>query len=521
MSTLPVITRANRKVASAAFNLGPRIRPKFTACEYSSIKARGSLAAYSTTASKQSSSNTNSPSDGAAQHRTRTPLQQLAARITAHADALAEFCTKGSHTHTLEMSKAHMTGESPRLLPADAPAAVLAEQTGLQDALSEAAILATDAEDFVPGLAVRNNQFGCLRWICHFRIPEALPVTGPALPYATVADKTGVPLHQLQSIARMAMLAGFLSEPEPGHLAHSALSAAMVRQPALMEWARFVTATSAPMVPAMVEATERWGEDRSPNKTAYAAAWQTELALFPHVASDPGLQARYSAYMRVMTQSKGMALRHVLEGWEAGWSALSDRGGVLVDVGGNLGHAGISIAKGFPGIKVVVQDRDEVIDRAREEVAPGLQLEDQDVKLHVAFQGHDFFLPQPERPQGFGAEGKGDVYLLRQILHDWGDEQSVTILRNLSAALELSGPGGRLVIMDTVLPEPGQISRTEEALLRVRDLTMQQAHNAHERSRAEWEGLFRRADPRLKIQRIVQPFKSLMGIIEVALDQEN
>ena len=458
-----------------------------------------------------------------------TPLQALSARISAHADALAAAAAEQAHPpRSLRPSPANPA----RLLPADAPAWARAEQVALRDALSEAAQLATDATEFVPELAVRHNQFACVRWLCHFRIPTLLPlepegVTGgdqpeagaptfATRPYATVAEAAGVPEHQLRSIARMAMLAGFLAEPVAGQLGHSALSAAMVAQPGLLEWARFVTGTSAPMATAMVEATERWGGDRSIAHTAYAAAWHTDLPLFAHVAADPDLQARYPAYMRAVTQSEGLALTHLLEGWRAGWASAASAGAVLVDVGGSAGHASAALARAFPGLRAVVQDRAEVVARADAEDAPRLRAEG----LSIAFQAHDFFTPQPARPAAFENEGKGDVYLLRQILHDWGDERSITILSHLAAALQQGGPNARLVVMDTVLPSPGQGSRSEEAVLRVRDLTMLQAHNAHERSKAEWDELLAKAHPSLEIRQVVQPFKSLMAVIEIAIKSD-
>ncbi|RYP62691.1 hypothetical protein DL769_007198 [Monosporascus sp. CRB-8-3] len=366
-----------------------------------------------------------------------------------------------------------------RLLPADAPASARAEQVALRDALAEASLLATAATEFVPDLALRNNHFASVRWLCHFDIPSSSPwkqrtrmapateqaTARPSSPrglYSAVSEVARVPEHQLRSIARMAVL----------------------------------------------------GADRPISKTAYAVAWQTYLPLFKHIAADPDLQARYAAYMRVMPQSEGMALGHLLEGRKAGWADLDRKGAVLVDVGGSAGHASVTLARAFPGIKAVVQDRPEVVERAQNESAS--RLEKQGIKL--AFQAHDFFTPQPARPRGFEDEGRGDVYLLRQILHDWNDEQSITILRHMAAALEGAGRDARLVVMDTVLPLPGEGSRTEEAVLRVRDLTMQQAHNAHERSEVEWKELLRRAHPALKIKRVVQPFKSVMAVIEIAFE---
>ena len=72
--------------------------------------------------------------------------------------------------------------------------------------------------------------------------------------------------------------------------------------------------------------------------------------------------------------------------------------------------------------------------------------------------------------------------------------------------------------MDTVLPRVGTISRTREAMLRVRDLTMLQAHNAKERSEDEWVELLEKVDGHLKVRGTVQPFGSVMSLMEVAYE---
>jgi 6-hydroxytryprostatin B O-methyltransferase len=99
------------------------------------------------------------------------------------------------------------------------------------------------------------------------------------------------------------------------------------------------------------------------------------------------------------------------------------------------------------------------------------------------------------------------------ILHDWPFTQAVNILKHLVDALK---PGARLVIMDTVLPLPGSIPATQEAVLRVRDLTMWQAFNSKERELEEWTTLFTAVDPTLRIHAVVQPPGSSMAIMEVA-----
>lgn len=130
------------------------------------------------------------------------------------------------------------------------------------------------------------------------------------------------------------------------------------------------------------------------------------------------------------------------------------------------------------------------------------------IRSRITFQGHDFFHPQPVRD--------ADVYLLRMILHDWPREEAQKILSHLAASLR---SGARILVMDTVLPNPGTVPVSEEALLRVRDMTMMQTFNSHERGMDEWEELVQAADPALNISHAIQPVGSAMTILEVGRDQ--
>lgn len=108
------------------------------------------------------------------------------------------------------------------------------------------------------------------------------------------------------------------------------------------------------------------------------------------------------------------------------------------------------------------------------------------------------------------------------ILHDWPKDEAVKILRNIVPALRKSGRDARLLIQDTVLPVPGTIGLTQEALLRVRDLTMIQSFNSKERELAEFEELLDLAssyDARLVLKATHTPPGSLMSVLEVACEQ--
>jgi hypothetical protein len=96
----------------------------------------------------------------------------------------------------------------------------------------------------------------------------------------------------------------------------------------------------------------------------------------------------------------------------------------------------------------------------------------------------DFFASVPE-----GAE----LYLLKNVLHDWDDERCAQILRSCRAAM---GPAARLAIVELVLPER---MTADPALVRpaLLDLIMLAHAGGRERTEAEYARLLDDADLRL------------------------
>ena len=170
-------------------------------------------------------------------------------------------------------------------------------------------------------------------------------------------------------------------------------------------------------------------------------------------------------------------------------------------VGGNSGSASLALAKVFPNLRCVVQDLPEPIHNAKAQ-AGTLPT---DFVGRIEFVEHDVFTPQPVKD--------ADVYLLRMIIHDWADEDAVRILQELTKVMK---GDSRIVIMDMVLPIPGNSSPTFEAALRQKDLTMRQAFNAKEREVEDWHALIRKVDERLQIVAIRRPEGSQHSIIEIA-----
>lgn len=174
-------------------------------------------------------------------------------------------------------------------------------------------------------------------------------------------------------------------------------------------------------------------------------------------------------------------------------------------VGGSTGASAIALAEAFPQLRLLVQDLPANVESGQRETAKTLP---ESIARRLSFQSHDFTQPQPVR----GA----DVYLMRMILHDWPDGPAADVLKHLLDAMDPQR--SRLLIMETVLPEPGTVPVSVERLSRALDLTMMQAFNSRERTLADFEHLLKLADPRAKVRGVVHPLGSVLSVIEVALD---
>lgn len=145
---------------------------------------------------------------------------------------------------------------------------------------------------------------------------------------------------------------------------------------------------------------------------------------------------------------------------------------VLVDVGGGHGQALERIKTDFPNLKgrLCLQDQPHVIEDVR---AKGLP-------IGIETQGTSFFKPNPIK----GAR----AHHFRRIFHDWSDQASVEILRNVAQAMSSNS---RILISDTAVPSCGATRATS-----LQGLNMM-AFAGMERTDEQWQGLARKAGLRL------------------------
>lgn len=160
----------------------------------------------------------------------------------------------------------------------------------------------------------------------------------------------------------------------------------------------------------------------------------------------------------------------------------------LADIGGGNGSTLAATLQRYPNLHGILFDRPDVVERAK------ANLEAAGVAGRCTAVGGNFFEAVPSG---------GDVYLMRHIIHDWDDEQSLAILRNCRKVVPAAG---KLLLVEAVIP-PGN----EPFFGKLLDLNMLVIPGGLERTEAEYRELFTAAGFRLS--RIV-PTRSWVSVIE-------
>nr|WP_229686663.1 acetylserotonin O-methyltransferase [Longimycelium tulufanense] len=147
--------------------------------------------------------------------------------------------------------------------------------------------------------------------------------------------------------------------------------------------------------------------------------------LFSHLRHHPDRQSLFDAAMADLSRLESDAVLNTYD---------FTRARTIVDVGGGDGSLLSAILLRYREARGVIFDQPHVAAAADNGiVASGLT-------GRCTFAAGDFF--ESVRPGG-------DLYLLKSIVHDWPDEQALTILRNCRRAM---GPHGRLLLIERVLP---------------------------------------------------------------------
>lgn len=158
-------------------------------------------------------------------------------------------------------------------------------------------------------------------------------------------------------------------------------------------------------------------------------------------------------------------LHAVVKGYKDGFKKLK---GTLVDVGGGTGKLVAKIVEAYPHIKGVNFDLPHAVATAPQ--YPGV--------THV---GGDVFKEIPS----------ADNVIIKSVLHDWGDEDCLRILKNCEAAV--SQKKGKVIIVEVILNPDGH-GMFDDAIIDLDILMMTcTSSGGKERTENEWKKLLKEA----------------------------
>ncbi len=213
-----------------------------------------------------------------------------------------------------------------------------------------------------------------------------------------------------------------------------------------------------------------------------AAEMLRGMPFFEYLDTDPEFAAVFN---NAMTAASGLSDEVALQAYDFTGCRL------VVDVGGGHGAVLATILRSAPDARGVLFDLPAVVAGA------GPLLADAGVAQRAAVEGGSFLETVP---------AGGDLYVMKNIIHDWDDEHSLTILRNIRTGI---AEGGRLLLLEMVLPE-----RTSPFIGHLLDLEMLVTLHGRERTRAQYADLVGRAGFRLT--RVI-PTVSPMSVVEAVV----
>ena len=241
-------------------------------------------------------------------------------------------------------------------------------------------------------------------------------------------------------------------------------------------WARFVGQPYHWQTYASLEYSVRTGEN------AFAAVHGESV--WEYLAKHPAEQKVFDEAMTALSQA---VADKVVDAYDFG------RFGTVVDVGGGRGMLLAAILSRFPSVDGVLFDQPDVVAGAHE------LLSATGVSQRCRVVGGSFFDSVP---------GGGDAYLLKAVIHDWPDAESVEILRTCRRSMPAHG---RLLLVEQLLDVSPDPVRTAFS-----DLTMLVVAGGQERTTDEYRSLLAAAGFDLTC---TVPTGSDVFMIEAALAQ--
>lgn len=298
---------------------------------------------------------------------------------------------------------------------------------------------------------------------------------GQAKSVEELSPQAGIPAESLRRLLRALSYVGVFQEHTDGRFTNTDVSAYLRSDadPSLREMSLILN--DEPMLRGWAQ-LEQVLETGNP---AFAAV--NGRTFFEHIASDPKRSETMARFMKGIYGPEGPRIA-------AGFPF--ERFGRVIDIGSGPGHIMADILGEHPGIEGAVFDLPRTAEVARRFLA------DHGLADRCAVFAGDFL--EAVVP-GY------DAYFIKSTLHDWNDDRSVQILRNIRESMPAHG---RVLVTEMVI-EPGKPIGHPYRFV---DVEMMVSFGGKERTADEFEQLLRRAS--LQLERVHPIPGSFFSVVE-------
>ena len=307
--------------------------------------------------------------------------------------------------------------------------------------------------------------------IAQLGLPDLLK-TGPQKA-DELATKTGTDTPSLFRVLRALASVGVLEQDSEGRFANTPVSETLITDtPGTLRWFT-ISELGQEHYPA-------WGNLMHSVRTgeiAFDNFFGTDV--WSYFQAHPEEAALFNDSMSGMTAQANEAITALYD-----FSPFKK----IVDVGGGHGALLTAILNSNSNATGIIFDSAQVIPGAK------LRIESNGLSHRCETVSGDFFEAVPPG---------GDAYLLKWIIHDWDDEKSIRILKNIRKEIPLNG---KLILVDCVVPDT-----TEPHFSKFIDLNMLVMTGGKERTEKEFADLFAKSG--FKLARVI-PTESPTAIVE-------
>ncbi|KAK3321754.1 O-methyltransferase [Apodospora peruviana] len=271
---------------------------------------------------------------------------------------------------------------------------------------------------------------------------DAMPRDGSAVSYKDLAVKVDVQAKLLSRVGGVLVSMGVLKQVDQDLITHTPRSLIFAEDNPVglvynLAWENGLVVYA--QYPSYFETYGRKEPETLNHVPATFAYGHPEWNYYEMLEKNP---ERMHRFMRAMAPiEERMPISGI---YDFGWAVTAAEADptserpLFVDVGGGRGHAIKAIRAEFPGLPIarfVLQDRQEVIEA-------GKALDDPDLR-GIQRMVIDFHKSQPLQ----GAM----IYWIRRCLHNYSDEVSTNVLRNIADAM---APDSRVLLQEDIMENP-------------------------------------------------------------------